>query len=46
MENVEFKAFRTSRDENYLSIGKYRVAGGGFFYDAPEKSSTTFIALY
>ncbi len=44
-EQTEFQAFRTSMEENYVPLGVFKVKNGGFYYEAPEKSSTSFFAI-
>jgi hypothetical protein len=44
-KSMRFKAFRTSSQENYLTIGDFQVSEGEIFYIAPANSVTTFYAI-
>jgi O-glycosyl hydrolase len=42
-----FKAYRTNQynDENFTAVGVFEVENGSIMYDAPQGSTTTFIAI-
>jgi hypothetical protein len=43
--SLKFRAFRTSNQENYTTVGDFLVSGGEIFYVAPANSVTTFYAI-
>ncbi|GJM64364.1 hypothetical protein [Persicobacter diffluens] len=41
-EGKTFQVYRTSMEEDYQEMEEVQVKNGGFYYTAPQKSSTTF----